>query len=214
MMSSNNDWIVPAGMDERRYAVFDVAENVKENRGYFAEMMAELDDGGREAFLADLLSLDLDAAPDVHVIPKTEALLQQKMQSFDPITSWLYHRLIDGAMTRRAAVWKTSVPIRTVYNDYNRAAEKMGVKRRQDETIFALHVRRILPGIVRQRRFEDIEIENEDGSHSLSRRRVWCWEMPPLAECRAAFEAALYQTIDWGAEDAEGEADSSNPETL
>jgi hypothetical protein len=215
MMSSNNDWIVPAGMDERRFAVFDVADNVKENRDYFAELIAELDNGGRRAFLADLLSLDLAGAPDVHVVPKTEALLEQKVQSFDPVTSWLYQRLMDGAMTRRASQWKSSVPIKTVYNDYNRSAEKIGVRRRQEEVNFALHVRRILPGITRKKHFEDVEVENEDGSISFVRRRVWCWEMPDLAECRAAFESAIYQTVEWGADDDDtGDAGTQGDEPL
>ena len=38
VMTSNEDWVVPAGMDERRFAVFDIAPTVKGNFAYFKEM--------------------------------------------------------------------------------------------------------------------------------------------------------------------------------
>ncbi len=98
MFSSNEDWVIPAGLEERRFCVLDVAPHVAQNHAYFAEMDAEMANGGREAFLADLLAYDLDApgAPNVRIIPKTAALLEQKLRSLDPVTSWWFERLCDG----------------------------------------------------------------------------------------------------------------------
>lgn len=211
MMTSNEDWVVPAGMDERRYAVFDVASHVKENREYFKALDEELDNGGRRAFLADLLSLDLDKAPSVHAAPKTAALLEQKMRSFDPVTAWLYQRLLDGSMTRRSSHWTDTVAIDTVHGDYLRWAEKQGQRRRHNEIEFSLAVRRTIPGILRKRKFIDIEEHDDAGFSMTVRRRKWCWELPKIEDARAAFEAALYQTIDWGA--AGDESDSVSPDT-
>ena len=59
IMTSNEDWVVPAGKDERRFCVLDVDPRCAQNHDYFREMDEQLDDGGREALLADLLAFDL-----------------------------------------------------------------------------------------------------------------------------------------------------------
>src|SRR5262249_54036900 len=56
IMTSNEDWVVPAGKDERRFAVLDVDPRCAQNHEYFREMDAELANGGLEALLADLLA--------------------------------------------------------------------------------------------------------------------------------------------------------------
>jgi hypothetical protein len=95
LFSSNEDWVIPAGMDERRFCVLDIAPNCAQNHSYFAEMDAELNQGGREALLADLLALDLDApdAPNLRTIPKTSALLEQKLRSLDSVSEWWFEWL-------------------------------------------------------------------------------------------------------------------------
>ncbi|MGQ0444731.1 MAG: primase-helicase family protein [Beijerinckiaceae bacterium] len=95
LFSSNEDWVIPAALDERRFCVLDVAPDVAQMHEYFAEMDREMDNGGREALLADLLALDLDApgSPNLRVIPKTAALLEQKLRSLDAVSSWWFERL-------------------------------------------------------------------------------------------------------------------------
>src|SRR5208283_3142362 len=53
LVTSNESWAVPAGVDERRFAVFDVNPRCAGSRDYFAEMAAELEDGGYAALLYD-----------------------------------------------------------------------------------------------------------------------------------------------------------------
>jgi hypothetical protein len=59
IMSSNEGWVVPAGMDESRFVVLDVNPRCAQNRAYFAEMDEESKNGGRERLLHDLLAFDL-----------------------------------------------------------------------------------------------------------------------------------------------------------
>jgi hypothetical protein len=59
LMTSEEDWVVPAGKDERRFLVLDVAPNVAQNHEYFAAMNKELTNGGKERLLHDLLNFDL-----------------------------------------------------------------------------------------------------------------------------------------------------------
>lgn len=61
IFTSNEDWVVPAALDERRFCILDVAPHVAQNHAYFAERNAEMNTGGRQALLADLLAYDLDA---------------------------------------------------------------------------------------------------------------------------------------------------------
>lgn len=214
LFSSNENWVVPAGMDERRFAVFDVADHWKEDHQRFADLYAELANGGREALLADLLSvaLDADGAPNLRVIPKTKALLEQKVRSLDPITAWWLGRLIDGSQTHRAASWRHKVPNQTLFNDYLRTVEKLGVRRRAAETEFGIQLRRLVPGAESVRSTEDVEVYDEQTFTTTTvTKRVWCLQFPSLDECRDAFEAALKQEFPWG-EPRERSADEEGEE--
>jgi hypothetical protein len=48
IMTSNEGWVVPAGMDERRFCVLDVGSGCAQNHDYFREMDEELNAGGRD----------------------------------------------------------------------------------------------------------------------------------------------------------------------
>lgn len=214
MFSSNENWVVPAGMDERRFAVFDVAQHAKENHAYFAEMYEELRNGGYEALLADLLAYDLDApgAPNLRVIPKTEALLEQKIRSLDPIPAWWLGRLEDGSQTHRASGWRAKIPIQTMFNEYLRSVEKQGVRRKSAETEFSIHMRKLVPGLKRVKSTEEVEVYDDDGRMTLATQRVNCWVFPSLTECRRSFQEDLKQPFPWD-EPIDGSGDANEGET-
>ena len=210
LFSSNNDWVVPAGMDERRFAVFDVGEFAKENHGYFRELYEQMDDGGREALLADLLAFDLGAAdaPNVRMIPKTGALLEQKIRTLEAIPAWLFGRLVDGAQTRRKSRWEGTVPIRTLHNDYLHFSERRGDRRKASDIEFGIALRKLLPDLTETRKKHEVEEIGDDGRPIVVIKRVRCYEFPDLAHCREAFAGAMRQPIDWGADGEETGADS------
>lgn len=189
IMTSNEDWVVPAGKDERRFAVFDVHPRCAQNHGYFREMDEQMADGGREALLADLLAFDLGTV-NLRKIPMTAALLEQKIRSLDTVEAWWLERLFDGTTTRKSSSWQTEVPIDGLFDDYIETAEKIGVKRRSEMTAFGMKLGKIVPGLKRVRRYFDLQ----DGT--MTRR--WCYELTSLDHCRMAFEEQLGQAIDWG----------------
>src|SRR6185503_3069857 len=84
LMASNEDWIVPAGEFERRYAVFEVSERKRQDQNWFGPLNEALEHGGYQAMLHDLLQLDLG---DWHprAIPMTEALRKQQLRSLQPL---------------------------------------------------------------------------------------------------------------------------------
>jgi hypothetical protein len=87
LVSGNSDWAVPAGLRERRFAVLDVGEDHIQDVAYFTAIIGQLDKGGREALLHHLLRFDL-ASVDLWTIPKTAALLEQKVESMTPLQAW------------------------------------------------------------------------------------------------------------------------------
>jgi Family of unknown function (DUF5906) len=112
IMTSNEDWVVPATGDERRFFVLDVGSYAQQNNEYFAEMFEELDNGGRERLLHELLSFDLGQF-NIWRIPQTKALLDQKLRSLDPIDDFVFNRLWDGVLLHGDDTWRGTVAIRS-----------------------------------------------------------------------------------------------------
>jgi Family of unknown function (DUF5906) len=103
-MAANAEWVVPASAGERRYAVFKCADTYVRGHGdeeaskaYFKALHQELDNGGLEAMLYDLLHWDLG---DWHPrqIYETGGLRQQKEQSLSPLAEWFVLLLEDGKL--------------------------------------------------------------------------------------------------------------------
>jgi len=185
VMTSNEDWVVPAGKDERRFCVLDVQPHCAQNHEYFAEMDRELADGGRERLLADLLAFDLSTV-NLRQIPLTEALLEQKLRSLDSVDAWWLQRLMEGAPVKGAAEWPGSVAKEALHDDYVAYADRIGVKRRSTESEMGMKLRRLIPDLSEYRPYDE----------AVSRRRRH-YVLPPLIDAREAFSRALSQPMDW-----------------
>jgi hypothetical protein len=97
IMSSNNDWVIPAGAEARRYFVLNVGDNHMQDHDYFAAIVKEMDNGGREALLYELLNRDLSHF-NIRTVPQTDALAEQKQHSrrgIDRLVETIAH---DGAL--------------------------------------------------------------------------------------------------------------------
>jgi hypothetical protein len=106
MLASNAQWVVPASHDARRYAIFDVdgrygeavASN-EERKEYFRPLWREIESGGLEAMMWDMLERELgDWEPQD--IPKTEALMEQKQRSLRGFDKMYESILQDGVLPR------------------------------------------------------------------------------------------------------------------
>lgn len=112
-MISNEDWVVPAAADERRYFLPSVTPASRERdmeggkKGhFFPALINELDNGGLEAFVYDMAKRGLGAS-SLRTVPATSKLQDQKLLSLDWIDRWLLHTLMDGAISSRG---ETPVP--------------------------------------------------------------------------------------------------------
>lgn len=98
VMASNNDWVVPAGIGARRFAVFKVAERFKGDSGYFDRLFGELRSGGLEAMLHDLLAMDLGSWHPEAARPDTPELARQKANSLNPVERVWFDCLVQGEL--------------------------------------------------------------------------------------------------------------------
>jgi hypothetical protein len=95
IIAANEDYVVPVGMDdERRMAVIDVGKGSQRDLAYFKKIESEMENGGYEALLYFLQNYEYSEEL-VRTIPKTEALLDQKLYSMKLEIQWWYERLTD-----------------------------------------------------------------------------------------------------------------------
>ena len=97
IMATNEAWAIPAEMDSRRFLVLEVGPSHKNDRAYFAALQAQMDNGGRAAWMAALQAWDWRQV-DLRTVPATVGLRAQKVASLPPIGSWWHEALEAGAV--------------------------------------------------------------------------------------------------------------------
>jgi hypothetical protein len=183
LVTGNPDWLVPAGMEERRFAVFDVGEDHMQDHAYFGAIEKQMDDGGREALLDYLLNFDLTRI-ELRQIPNTAALLDQKIRSLPPEKGWLLDLLRKGRLPTGCPE-DSECPVDALFDSYVEHAQRQGARRRSIETEIGALLKKTFPTLRRVR----VRV----GEH-----RPYVYRFPPLAECRKRFDELMQSSIDWG----------------
>lgn len=195
---SNEDFVAPAGPEERRYAVFDVSDDRKQDADYFGELRREMTQNGGAAALLHLL-LTREITQDIRCMPKTTALADQKLYHLDNFDRWLLEMLHIGELTvaianekgitaRQTIAWESAITASSLYDDYCRSLKEANSRSLALNIVhFARQLRRRLhpAGPVRR-------IKARHGTE-----RIWKVALPPLPACRKAFERYLGQPLDW-----------------
>lgn len=99
LISTNDDWAVPASLDARRFVVTNVSSHRTGDKAYFDALMSQMDRGGYEAMLYDLQRMPLGGWHPRQVI-ETEALRQQKECSLSLPQEWLLSVLESGVLPK------------------------------------------------------------------------------------------------------------------
>jgi len=188
-MSSNEEWVVPASHDSRRYFVLDVAKDRIGDTVYFDAIRAQLYmNGGIEALFHLLRTREVTS--ETRMVPQTEGLQMQRTLSYSLEESWWEEKLIDGESTRNSGEWHTDIAKADLQDDYFEYAQRTRATRPMNATGLGIFLRTALPaGWPRtvSREKEMVVYENGEG-RVLSRRRP-CYELPDLTECREAWTA-------------------------
>ena len=181
LLASNDDWVVPAGVDERRFCVLEVCPADKQNHKYFSAIKEQMDNGGFAAMLYDLLHYDLKDF-NVRAVPSTNALVDQKIQSLQGPEAWLYDCLQRGQIGGHN--WKNDglkIPKSIAYNDYKERHRDFRDYVPKDASSWAKLVRNIMPGAISECR--------PDTGGTRIRNLVF----HPLGQCRQVFLRHLGQ---------------------
>lgn len=188
LVSSNNDWVVPCGPEERRFLVLEVSEKYYQNREYFDPIYKQMDNGGREALLYYLMNMDISGI-DLGRTPKTEALFEMKMQSASSAMKFWYDKLMAGALDSRFDHWNEGVIVaENLQEDFGEFTGKAGVKHRGTDTELGVQLRKLVPP---GKEIKDRRIL----PGSPQRKQVYTF--PPLQECRDYFEKLISQKVEW-----------------
>jgi len=207
IMASNQDWVVPAGLDDRRFAVFDVSEARAQDHAYWKRINHELDNGGREAWMHELLTFDLSGV-DLRNIPETRARMEQKIFSSSPIQKWWYGRLRSGAPTSTGEKWLEEVPTGELFDDYALEAGVSGIRYRGTLTEFGIALKKLVPGLGRRQR--RVTVHKADARRPEVKKDIWVYVLPSLQECRKAFAVGLgREDLRWPDGTETGAADRS-----
>ena len=189
LMASNSQWVVPAGLDERRFLVLEV-DGTKKDQTYFAALASELASGGREAMLCDLQRRDITHF-NVRAVPRTKALGSQKLLSLQPHERWWFEKLVSGHFLGHDGTWG-QIPKQQLHYDYVEILEKTGVSRKSTETELGMRLRDLFPdGTLRSSRIVDTSRPGQP-------RSIPVYEFPSLDICRKHFEDIAGLTgFDW-----------------
>jgi hypothetical protein len=120
IMAGNDKWIVPAGIDERRYSTFNMSDIHQNDYKFFAAVEKQLfEQGGREAMLYDLLEYKTDV--NLRVIINTKSLQEQKEESLNALSKWWLEKLRIGRLLEGR--WPDEVNYSALHEDFSHFAD-------------------------------------------------------------------------------------------
>jgi len=183
VMASNSDWVVPAGLDgERRFAVFEVNESRKDDHAFFRALNRQLDEGGRAAFLHDMLARNVAGWHPRNDIPQNSALAEQKLRGMEPEFAWWYSMLYAGEL-----------PGYDEDRDWEAGSVEVGKDDMYDSYLSfskdRRHRPRPMPGLAKVLLSKVGVTSRQIRSGASKDRRVWV--VPPLGQARDAFAELL-----------------------
>lgn len=184
----NEDWLVPATSDERRYAVFQMGEGKMQNRSYFEKMRILLDDkGGCGRLLDFLMKFDLSSV-DVNDAPKTEALLEQKMHTADLVEQWWIECLQEGRFIGSDFndQWVEKLPKEEIRNSFTKYLRKRNISNRAPTAVaFGKKLNKMCPSV------DDKNKKHVEGKYHYEYR------FPSVGQARKEYENYIGHEVKW-----------------
>jgi hypothetical protein len=201
VIAGNDDWVVPAGRNERRFAVFSMSNARMQDRDYFKTIFDQMDSGGYEALLYELQNFDVDACgADPHVAPITMALADQQMLGMSAAEQFWHECLEEGTAIEFHDGWGEDVNgsrcIGTdlLYQHYVHRTAMARIHRSGSQQSFTKVIKKLMPPGTRIKR-KSVQTSELHGGH-VTRKTMRCFVVPSLGKCRAHFEKS-FPKIAW-----------------
>ena len=183
----NEDWLVPASHDERRFAVFDVGEGRKNDRSFFERMRRGMAAGGASLLLRYLLDFDLTDV-DVNAAPATAALLDQKNATLEPFYQWWLDCLTEGWIVGSdfGGAWPAEVDKGRLRQAFGRYLKERNIRTRMpDERAIGAALKRCAPTVHSRGK-------RRDGANTVS-----VYKLGPLERHRQEWEEFIGHPVEW-----------------
>lgn len=196
ILASNEEWVVPAAIDDRRFFVLDVGGQRARDSAYFSAILRQMrEEGGFSALLHFLLNYDLSEY-DVRKIPQTAALRDQKVHSFTTEVEWWFNKLRDGRLTSDRE-WGTIFATELQY-DFISHCKAWNIHNRSTITRLGRFLNQVCPG-------QGVERTQIRGTHPVRGidgqvtdvARPHAYRFPDLETCRAWFDKHFGGPFDW-----------------
>lgn len=183
----NEDWLIPASHDERRFAVFDVGDGRKQDRAFFQTMREGMEHDGYPVLLRYLLDYSL-AGCDVNCAPSTQGLADQKLHSLNPFHQWWHQCIVDGRLVgSEFEDWPSAVDCERFRLAFQRSCKdrRQTLWHHEDAHIGKL-LKSCAPSIVRKR-------VREGGANHLA----YQYEIPSIESCRKEWDTFIQHAGEW-----------------
>lgn len=180
----NEEWLVPATQDERRFAVFNVGNGKKQNVKFFHDMRVNMENGGYRLLLSFLQNFDISKF-NVNIAPMTKGLHDQKIASLEPFQDWLYDCLKEGTIIGADSGWPESIAKDTLISSFRNHSQKRNIKSRfMSDVSFGKLIGSWMPD------FKSVQ-KHEDGT------RLRKYVLPDLNIARADWESKIGHKEVW-----------------
>lgn len=181
----NEDWLVPASNDERRFAIFNVGEGKKQDRKFFHDMRVGMEQGGYAFLLRYLLDYDLSGV-DINEAPATKGLADQKLASMEPFEQWWFGCLTEGTLlSGDFEGWPEHCETKRFRSAYSRYMKERNIRSRTLDEIGVGHaIKRIARSIHKKR------MRLDGGNPNV-------YILPTLEQARDDFEKHLGHALHW-----------------
>lgn len=186
----NEDWLVPASQDERRFAVFNVGNGRLQDREFFKAMRVGMEQGGYRNLLRYFMDYDISKF-DVNDAPKTEGLFEQKVESLEPISDWWYECLMSNSLVGGdfEGDLPREIPSNRLMNAFMRRMKARNVNSRiKNESGFFKAFKKFCP------HYEKTKVSRGKNEPTDSTYRV---ELPDIDQLREAFNKHMGHEIKW-----------------
>jgi hypothetical protein len=183
IVSANEDWAVPMDADDRRFFVLDVSDKYKEDEKWFAPIIEQMNSGGLEALMHDLMRENLKDF-NVRKPPVSPDGFDMKLMSMDLVFQWLYEHLADETSLQTIYSsynsmedWDLTPAKQEVHKDYTDWCKNNGKGHPDTQATLTVRLKKVITCLG--------EIKKDIGGGT----RRMCYKLPPLKECRKLFEA-------------------------
>jgi hypothetical protein len=184
IMTSNDDWVVPAAIDERRFAVFRTDDSKRGNKAYFRAIAEQMKGDGLAAMLHDLMAMDLSGWDAMVNMPASPELTQQKLEGLSGPNRLVWEMLMQGC-----APGGRFPTVKVGKDDHRHSNPAVELA---DVIAWGIKQNLIRDAVSSQRMSDAVKRLGITRTQPyLEGRQQWAWVLPPLAEARAAWAESL-----------------------